>query len=123
MTGRGGLRPGAGPATEPVAKLTARAASGAVVVAGEGGATVWLDLAEARAEAGQQIAARAAAFWLILPPKPPESHTARYVALAADLHGGTLPQLPAPFVIPVIEIALAIVVEGALPASPPRPTS
>jgi hypothetical protein len=115
-----GLSAAAGPATEPVAKLTARAASGAVVVAGEGGATVWLDLAEARAEAGQQIAARTADFWLILPPHPPETHIERYGALAADLHGVNLPQLPAPFVNPVDEIAFGVDVKGAIPTAPPR---
>ncbi len=120
LTAPGGLSAAAGPATEPIAKLTAPAASGAVVVADEGGATIWLDLDQARAEAGQQIAARTADFWLILPPHPPETDTERYVALAADLRGVTLPQLPAPFVSPVDEIAFAIEVKGAIPAAPPR---
>jgi hypothetical protein len=115
-----GLSVAAGPAAEPVAKLTARAGSGAVVVEGEGGATIWLDLAEARAEAGQQIAARTADFWLLLPRHPPESHTERYGALAADLRGVTLPQLPAPFVNPVGEIAFGVEVKGAIPTAPPR---
>jgi hypothetical protein len=115
----GGLSVAAGPAADPVAKLTARAASGAVVVADEG-ATIWLGLDQARAEAGQQIAAHTGDFWLILPPHSPESHTERCVALAADLHGVTLPQLPAPFVNPVDEIAFVIEVKGAIPAAPPR---
>jgi hypothetical protein len=120
LTAPGGLNVAAGPRAEPVAKLTARAASGAVVVAGEGGATIWLGLDQARAEAGQQIAARTADFWLILPAHPPESHTERYGALAADLRGVTLPQLPAPFVNPVDEIAFGVEVKGAIPAAPPR---
>jgi hypothetical protein len=120
LTAPGGRRVAAGPAAEPVAKLTARTASGAVVVAGEGGATIWLGLEEARAEAGQQIGARTADFWLILPPHPPETHTERYVALAADLRGVDLPQVPAPFHNPVDEIAFAIDVKGAIPAAPPR---
>jgi hypothetical protein len=120
LTAPGGLNVVAGPATEPVAKLTARAASGAVVVAGEGGTTIWLDLDEAMVESGQRIAARTADFWLILPPHPPETHTERYGALAADLRGVTLPQLPAPFVNPVDEIAFGVDVKGAIPAAPPR---
>ena len=120
LTAPGGLSVAAGPAAEPVAKLTARAAKGAVVVAGEGGATIWLDLDQARAEASQQIAARTADFWLILPPHPPETHTERYVALAADLHGVDLPQVPAPFGNPVDEIAFGVDVKGAIPAAPPR---
>src|SRR5205823_5651855 len=104
----------------PVAKLTARAASGALVAASEGGATIWLTLEEARTEMGQQIGARMADFWLILPPRPPETHTERYVAFAADLRGVDLPQVPAPFHNPVDEIAFAIEVKGAIPTAPPR---
>ena len=119
LTAPGGLNAAAGPAAEPVAKLAAQAASGAVVVADEG-ATIWLGLDQPRAEAGPQIAARTADFWLILPPHPPETHTERYGALAADLHGVTLPRLPAPFVNPVDEVAFAIEVKGAIPTAPPR---
>src|SRR5205085_10246803 len=80
-----GLTAMAGTAAQPTAKLTARSASGAVAVGGDGGAAIWLSLTDAQAEYGEQIGARTAYLWLTLPSHPPETHTERYLALAADL--------------------------------------
>jgi hypothetical protein len=115
-----GLSTTAGPADGAVAKLSARAASGSVVVSVEGGATIWLGLSEPVADAGVRLAAREANLWLDLPSHPPQSHTERALGIALAVRDLTLPDVPAPFRNPLDEIALGATVMGAIPAGKPR---
>jgi hypothetical protein len=120
LTAPQGLNVVAGTEGKPVAKLAARAARGAVSAASEGGATIWLSLDEARFAAGEEVGARDAHFWLILPSRPPETHTENNLAVAADLREATVPQMPSPFRNLVDELAFGITVKGAIAAGPAR---
>jgi hypothetical protein len=116
----GGLSATAGPADGAVAKLSARAASGSIAVSAEGGATIWLGLAEPIVDAGVRLAARDADLWLDLPSHPPRTHTERALGVALGVRELTLPEVPAPFGNPLDEIALGATVMGAIPAGKPR---
>jgi hypothetical protein len=115
-----GLSATAGPADRPLARLSARAASGSVAVSGEGGAVVWLGLSEPAADFPVSLAARDAGLWLTLPSHQPQTHTERGFAVALDVTGLTLPVVPAPLRNPLDEIALGVTVMGRVPAGPPR---
>src|SRR4051812_21227620 len=115
-----GLNVSAGTEEKPVAKLTARAAQGAVSATAEGGATIWLSLDEARFASSEEIGAREAHFWVILPPRTPETHTENNLAVAADLHQATVPQAPSPFRNLVDELAFGLTVKGAIAPGPAR---
>lgn len=115
-----GLSATAGPAEGPLAELTAAAASGSLALGAEGGATLWLDLDKPGADVGVPLAARDADLWLILPPRPPQTHTERAIGIALKVRELTLPTVPAPFLNPVDEIAFGATVLGAIPAAPPR---
>src|SRR5204862_646155 len=75
LTAPQGFNLAAGTEEKPVAKLTARAAEGAVSAAAEGAATIWLSLDEVRVETGEQLGAAKAHLWLILPSRKPEAHS------------------------------------------------
>ena len=115
-----GLTASVGPAESAVARVSARAASGSVAVGGEGGGTLWLGLSEPSADAGLRLAAKDAGLWLSLPPKQPATHTERALGIALDVHGLTLPLVPAPLQNPVDEVSFGAAVMGAVPAGPPR---
>jgi len=116
----GGVGAVAGPGERPVARLSARAASGSVAVSGEAGTALWLGLSDATADIGAHIAAREADLWLTLPSHPPQTHTERAIGVALALRGVTLPAVPPPFRNPVDEIALGTTVMGPIPAGPAR---
>ena len=120
LTAPQGMNMVAGPEAKPVAKFSARAANGAVSVMAEGGVTIWLSLDEARLETSEQVSARAAHLWAILPPRLPETHSESNLALAADLREATVPQAPSPFRNLVDELAFGITIKGAIAAGPPR---
>jgi hypothetical protein len=120
LTAPQGLNVVAGPEGKPAAQLSARAADGAVSVIAEGGATIWLSLDEARLATSEEVGARNAYLWLILPSRMPESHSESNLALAADLREATVPQAPSPFRNPVDELAFGITIKGAIAAGPPR---
>jgi hypothetical protein len=115
-----GLSAVAGAEAKPVARMSARTAQGAVSATAEDGATIWLSLDEPRFESGEQVGARMADLWLILPPRPPETHRESNLALAGDLHDVTLPQAPNPFRNQLDELAFGMTVKGAVPSGPPR---
>jgi hypothetical protein len=120
LTAAHGLNVSAGTEEKPVAKLTARAAQGAVSATAEGGVTIWLSLDEARFATSEEIGAREAHFWVILPSRMPETQTANNLAVAADLHQATVPQAPSPFRNLVDEFAFGVTIKGAIAAGPPR---
>lgn len=116
----GGLSAIAGPADRPTARLSARAATGSVVVSGDGGATLWFGLSEPSADVPEHLAAREAGLWLTLPAHQPEQHTERAVGAALDVRGLTLPIVPAPLHNPIDEIAFGVTLMGAVSAGSPR---
>lgn len=120
LTASDGLSATTSLADAVIARLSVRSADGSVAIADDGGATMWLDLAEPAADAGLSLAAREAGLWLTLPAHPPQTHADRAVGIALDLQGVNLPVAPAPFHNPVDEIALGVTVMGAIPAAPPR---
>jgi hypothetical protein len=120
LTAPQGLNIAAGAESNPVAKLSMRAATGAVSATTEGGATIWLSLDEARLETSEQVGTRTAYLWLILPPRLPETHSESNLALAADLHEATVPQAPSPFRNPIDELAFGITIKGAIAPGPAR---
>jgi hypothetical protein len=115
-----GLTVVAGPEAKPVARLTGRAANGAVSAMADGGSRVWLSVDALGVESGEKIATRNADFWLILPPHAPATHTDSSLALAADLHELKLPWAPNPFRNLLDELALGVTIKGAIPPGPPR---
>jgi hypothetical protein len=116
----GGVGGVAGPGERPVARLSAKAASGSVAVSGEAGTALWLGLSEVTADFGEHLAAREADLWLRLPSHQPQTHTERAIGVALALRRVTLPAVPPPFRNPVDEIALGTTVMGPIPASPLR---
>jgi hypothetical protein len=120
LTASRGLNAMMGAEATPVARVSARAANGAVSATAEGGATIWLSFDEPRFESGGQVGARMADVWLILPPHPPETHRESNLAVAAVLHDVTLPQAPNPFRNQLDELAFGVTVKGAVPSGPPR---
>ncbi len=115
-----GLSVSAGPPATALARLTARAASGSVVVPDEGGARIWLGLDDPGIDAGTHVAARQAGLWVNLPTHPPKSHTEPLAGVAIDLRDLTVPAVPPPLHNPLDEVAFGVTLMGALPPLPPR---
>ncbi|HEV8033152.1 MAG TPA: DUF2125 domain-containing protein [Stellaceae bacterium] len=113
-----GLSAAAG--AEPMPKLNAQKATGAVAVGSEGDINVWLTLDQVDADLPEHVSVDQANVWLILPAQPPRTHTERALALAADLRGLQLPTTPAPFHGAVDDLGFGATVMGAIPAGPPR---
>lgn len=115
---------GLGAASEPggqhAAKMTARMAEGAIAVANDGGATLWLGVSNPAADAGVHVAAREAYLWLILPSHPPQAHSEPALGLALDVRDLALPFVLAPLRNPVDEIGFGITVMGRVPDAPLR---
>jgi hypothetical protein len=120
LTAPEGLSGTANLAAGAAVKVTARAASGSVSVADEGGGTLWLSVSEPAADVGGGLAARDADLWLILPSHQPQTHSDRAVGIALDVRGLSLPAVPAPFRNPVDEVSLGVTVMGEIPAAPAR---
>ena len=105
----------AGAGDRPPLKLAARTAAGVLMVDPETGATLWLSLADISAEAGEQVPISWADAWVILPPKPPRSHTDANFRVALDLR-----QVQLSGVTPVLgdtidELAFGVTLKGAFP--------
>jgi len=100
----------------PEATLAARRATGVIVVAATGGATLWFALSEPAADAGVHLAAREATVWLNLPPHPPQSHGDPAVGVALEVRELTLPVVPPPFHNPLDEVSLGLTLRGGYPA-------
>jgi hypothetical protein len=113
-----GFRALAGTGTTPLVKLDADAADGAIAIAGDGGATIWLDLYQPKIDAAEKVSARVASAWIIVPAHPPASHSDPGIAVAALLHDLTLPAAPPEFSKTVDELGFGVTMMGALPAGP-----
>jgi hypothetical protein len=115
-----GLTANEGRAGTAGATLTARSATGSVVVGGEGGATVWFALARPAADVGVHLQASDADIWLNLPPPQPQSHSETAFGIAVAARQVSLPQVPAPFTNPLDEIDFAVAIKGPLSPGPLR---
>lgn len=120
LTALDGLNATASLADGAVATLAARAVSGSVAVANEGGATLWLGLNVLSADVGGRLAARGAGLWLVLPAHKPQTHSEPAIGVALELRELILPTVPVPFRNPVDEVAFGVTVMGAIPTGPPR---
>jgi len=114
-----GLNASIGPAGEPLTKVAAVSAIGSVA-AGGGDTIVWLGLNDAKADLPEHLTADTANLWLTVPAHPPQAHTDRAFALAADLRGLRVPLTPAPFQGAVDDLAVGATVLGPIQAGPPR---
>lgn len=118
-----GVQAGFGPPDSRLASLAAHAAGGAVALAGDGGAAIWLTLGGVTGTSaipGTNLAAEAARFWVILPAAPPRTHLQRNAAFAADLRHLTIPQSLPSFGYPIDDLAFGLTVMGPIPPGSPR---
>jgi hypothetical protein len=102
------------------ARLAARRADGAFAIAPDGGMTVWLTLENTLADAGERVQIGVADSWLILPAKAPESDADRTLSLAFHAQQVQLPAGLTPFGNTIDDVALGLVLKGAIPAGPLR---
>ena len=115
-----GLAATLGPPEKPTTKLAARAATGMVAPAADGGARVQIGLDDAAVDSGVRVAARQVELSLSLPQHPPQSADERAIAVALAVRDLTVPAVPAPLRNPFDEIAIAAALMGPVPTAPPR---
>jgi hypothetical protein len=108
----------AGAPGQPPLMFSAARAQGVVSVDDLGGATLWLRLADAAADAGIRLPIRAADAWISLPPAPPTSHTEPAAGVAVILHQLQLPAPVPPLGSLIDELAFGLTLKGALPPGP-----
>ena len=108
----------AGAGGRPPLKLAAKTGTGAASIDVETGTTLWLELMNASADAGDRIEAGSADCWVILPPNPPRTHADPTVGIAADLRRIRLPAATRPLGDTIDELALGITLKGVLPSGP-----
>jgi hypothetical protein len=114
-----GLAAATGPGPHPLARVSARAAQGSIVVSGKG-ATLWFGVDRPSADAGMPLAAQQIFLWLILPPRPSAAHTEPAMGVALEIKRLRLPSVPQPFRNPLDELSFGLTVNGAIPTAPPR---
>jgi hypothetical protein len=110
----------AGPGGPPLAMLDASAGDGAVALAGDGTATVWLTLDQPKLDAGGEISARTASAWVIVPPRPPATPGDAGLAVAALLDDLALPAAPSGFGKSIDELGLGVTMTGDIGSGPLR---
>jgi hypothetical protein len=105
----------AGSGERPALKLTAQTAAGVLTADQQAGTTMWLSLQDISAEAVEAVPISSADAWIILPAKPPRTHTDPSVEVALDLRqvrlSGTNPMLGET----IDELAFGATVKGAFP--------
>jgi hypothetical protein len=82
----------------------------------EAGTSLWLNLGDVTAEAGEAVAIASAGAWVILPAKPPRSPAAPALGVALDLRQVQLPGMTSLLSDTIDELALGITVKGAVPS-------
>jgi hypothetical protein len=108
----------AGAGGRPPLRLAAKSGAGAASVDAEARATIWLDLTDLSADAGERVEAGAAKLWIMLPAEPPQTHADPAIRLAADLRGVRLPAATRALSDVIDELALGITLKGVLPNGP-----
>jgi hypothetical protein len=106
----------AGGGERPALKLAAHIAAGAVAVDSAAGTSLWLSLRDLAAEAGAAVPISSADTWVILPAKPPRSHTEPAFGVALDLRQVRLPGMASVLNDTIDELAFGITVKGAIPS-------
>lgn len=104
----------------PLAKLDAQHGSGAVVLADDGGATIWLSLYQPKATTFATLGARALHAWLTLPPGAATTHSDAGLGFALEVGGLGLPAAPPGFTATVDDIGFGVTLMGEFPAGPLR---
>jgi hypothetical protein len=106
----------AGGSERPPLKLTAHAADGVLTADPEAGTSLWLNLEDITAEAGESVAIASADAWVILPAKPPRSLGESTLGVALDLRQVQLPGMTSVLSDTIDELAFGITVKGAVPS-------
>jgi hypothetical protein len=116
-----GLNVTAGPATTPLVRLSADHAGGAVALAGDGTATIWLSLYQTKeTTAGMPLGAQTVHAWAVIPPGAPAAHQDAGVAVVLDVHNLSLPITPPGFGPTVDDLGFGLTLTGAFPPGPLR---
>jgi hypothetical protein len=100
----------------PPLKLAARNAIGVLAVSPEAGTGLWLNLQDVSAEAGVTVPISSADAWVILPAKPPRSHSEPALGIALDLRQVQLPRMTSVLNDMIDELAVGLTVRGAVPS-------
>ena len=106
----------AGGGERPPLKLAAHSAIGVVGVDPQGGANLWLNLHDISAEAGAKVPISSADAWVILPARPPRSHTEPAFGVAFDLRQIQLPSMTSVLNDTIEELAFGVTVKSAIPS-------
>jgi hypothetical protein len=106
----------AGGGERPPLKLAAHTAIGMVAVDPQAGTNLWLNLQDISVEAGAKVPISSADAWVILPARPPRSHTEPALGVALDLRQVQLPGMTSVLNDTVEELAFGITVKGAVPS-------
>ena len=109
-----------GGSAAPLAKLDAEHGSGAVALANDGGANLWLTLYHPKTTALATLGARALNAWVTLPPGAPATHLDTGLALALEVEDLGLPAAPPGFNPTVDDIGFGVTLMGDFPAGPLR---
>ena len=107
-----------GAGERPPLKLAARAAAGALTIDSAEMTILWLRLQDINAEAGAAVPIGWADAWVILPAKPPRSHTDPRLGVAFDLRQVRLSGMTAMLGETIDELAFGMTVKGAVPSAP-----
>ncbi len=115
-----GLSGAIGPAAQPLTKVAAGSASGAVSARNDAEIKIWLRLKEVTADLPEHVTAERADVWLTLPASAPQAHTDRALGFAADLHQLRVPVAPIPFQGAIDDIGFGATVLGPIVSAAPR---
>jgi hypothetical protein len=115
-----GLSTTLGSAAAPLAKVAAQQGTGAIAVADDGGASIWLSLYQAKVSAMTELGARAVHAWLILPPGAAATHSDTGLGFALDIADLGLPAAPPGFSPTVAELGFGVTLMGDFPTGPLR---
>jgi hypothetical protein len=108
----------AGAGERPALKLSAQTAAGVLTAGKETGTTVWLSLQDISAQAGEAVPISSGNAWVILPAKPPRTHTDPNLGVALDLRQMRLSEANPVLGETIDELAFGVTVKGAFPSGP-----
>ena len=106
----------AGGGERPPLKLAALTAIGVVAVDPQTGTNLWANLQDISVEAGAKVPISSADAWVILPPRPPRSHTEPTLGMALDLRQVQLPAMTSVLNDTIEQLAFGITLKGAVPS-------
>ncbi len=108
----------AGQGSRPALTIAAKIGTGAVSVARDGGAAIWLNLRDVTADAGEPVRVDLAHGWFVLPATPPASHAEPAIGVAADLREVRLSTATPALGGTIDRLAFGLTLKGALPGGP-----